>query len=100
MDRCPRKGVIEVVHTCKALTVYLHQRCSDITELAKLARQRRLESKVGHSGSRTRYVCGSCCILSFLGCLSPHRELFFPLQLPPTTLQLVAAAAGRLWLAC
>lgn len=55
MERCPRKGVIEVVHTCKALTVYLHQRCSDITELAKLARQRRLESKVGHSGSRT--VC-------------------------------------------
>lgn len=43
MERRSRKGVLEVVHTCKEkpVTVYLHQRCSDITELAELARKQK-----------------------------------------------------------
>lgn len=39
VERCPRQGILEAVHTCKerAVTMYLHQRCSDITELAEKA---------------------------------------------------------------
>lgn len=39
VERCPREGVLEALHTCKerAVIMYLQQRCSDITELAEKA---------------------------------------------------------------
>lgn len=39
VKRCPLQGVLKAVHTCKtrAVTMYSHQRCSDITELAEKA---------------------------------------------------------------
>lgn len=73
VERCPHKGVTDLVYTCKtkAVTMYFHQQCNDFTELAEEASSEANGGNMNRTQCRTVSV-GLCCLL----CVFHHKLAF------------------------